>query len=344
MAFGLISHHRFAKFLGLIIILCLTLSFTIDKGKYLNANKYNGISFVSPPQEVSFEKVEAVKDVNANSIAIIPYGFSRPGSSKVVFNSPSQWWGEREEGTEILIDYAQAANLKVCLKPQVYIHGSWVGDFDAKSEEGWIEWENSYKSYIMTFAKIAAEKEVEIFCIGTEYKIAVQKREEFWRQLIRDVREIYKGELTYAANWDNYNAVNLWDELDHIGVDSYFPLSSEPNESVDNLVELWYPIKVQLGRISSQYDKPILFTEYGFMDHIQAPWRNWELENDRKDSNRSERAQLNAFTAFYNVFWEEPWVSGGFIWKWYAERIPKRVDYTPQGKKATRIIKEFYCE
>jgi len=171
----------------------------------------------------------------------------------------------------------------------------------------------------------------------------VAKRDDFWKELISDIRGIYGGEITYAANWDNYENVKFWDQLDHIGIDSYFPLTDEPNESVEKLIELWYPIKVKLGRLASQYDKPILFTEYGYMDHLQAPWRNWELESDRSDMNRSERAQVNAFKAFYDAFWEESWVSGGFIWKWYAERIPQRVDYTPQGKKAAKVISEYYC-
>jgi len=328
--------------ISLIVSSVVFLSF--DKDRFLNTEKYNGVSFVSPPNEITGDKVAKVKEVNANSIAIIPYGFTRPGSSQVVFDSPMQWWGERPEGTRQLIDYAQEAELKICLKPQVYIPGSWVGEYDAGSEEEWQEWEKSYRKFIMTFAQIAEEKQVEVFCIGTEYKVAVTKRKDYWNALIAEIREVYKGEITYAANWDNYQNVPFWGLVDHIGVDSYFPLSDEPNESVENLVEFWYPIKVQLRRIATEYDKPILFTEYGYMDHIQAPWRNWVLESDRSDMNRSEKAQLNAFTAFYDAFWEESWVSGGFIWKWYAERIPNRVDYTPQGKKASKIISEYYCE
>lgn len=332
------------KFIAAVFLLISLTYISADKNKFLNTAKYNGISFVSPPNEISQDKIEAVKMINANSIAIIPYGFTRPGSTQVIFNSPMQWWGERVEGCRTLIDYSKTAELKICLKPQVYIPGSWVGEYSLDSEEEWRAWEKSYREFILTFAKIAQEKEVDIFCIGTEYKIAVAQRKEFWIKLISEIRELYKGEITYAANWDNYQNIPFWDQMDHIGIDSYFPLTDEPNESIENLTELWYPIKVQLGRLSSQYNKPILFTEYGYMDHIQAPWRNWELENDRKDSNKSEKAQANAFTAFYNVFWEEPWVSGGFIWKWYAERVPSRVDYTPQGKKALKIIKEYYCE
>ncbi len=45
-----------------------------------------------------------------------------------------------------------------------------------------------------------------------------------WRRLISEVRERYTGRLTYAANFDQYELVTFWDDLDVIGVNAYFPL------------------------------------------------------------------------------------------------------------------------
>ena len=40
----------------------------------------------------------------------------------------------------------------------------------------------------MTFVDIAIENDVEMICIGTEFKVAVVEREEYWRQLIKKIR------------------------------------------------------------------------------------------------------------------------------------------------------------
>ena len=57
-----------------------------------------GLSFVAPPNEFSQDPMPEVKAVNANWIAVIPYGYTRVGEPKVYFNTKRQWWGERVEG------------------------------------------------------------------------------------------------------------------------------------------------------------------------------------------------------------------------------------------------------
>ena len=46
-----------------------------------------------------------------------------------------------------------------------------------------------------------------------------------WRTLIEDVRTMYRGPVTYGANFDQFQRVGFWDALDAVGVTSYFPLT-----------------------------------------------------------------------------------------------------------------------
>jgi len=46
-----------------------------------------------------------------------------------------------------------------------------------------------------------------------------------WRALIGDIRDVYSGPLSYAANFDQFQEVGFWDALDVVGVNAYFPLS-----------------------------------------------------------------------------------------------------------------------
>jgi len=45
-----------------------------------------------------------------------------------------------------------------------------------------------------------------------------------WRELIARVRQVYSGRLTYAANFDQYESVSFWNELDLFGINAYFQL------------------------------------------------------------------------------------------------------------------------
>jgi len=331
----------------LYIILSAFIFSDCSKAQIERIDKMDGVSFVSPSMSFPTEFLLDVQQVKANWVAVSPFAFSSDRSSSVIFDSNYQWWGEKVEGTKTIIDYAQSAHLKILLKPQVWMRGSWVGFYDLENEADWKEWETNYEAYILTFAKIAAEKKVEAFCIGTEYKIAAVKREPFWRDLIIKVRNIYEGELTYAANWDHYQNIPFWDELDFIGVDAYFPLQEKATPDVNALLENWRPVKEALKDFSYKQQKPIVFTEYGYMSCDFTAWKNWENEANRSTVGLNLEAQSIAFNALYQTLWNEPWFGGGFIWKWYHNYEQsggeQNKDYTPQRKPAENVIQKWYA-
>lgn len=311
-----------------------------------NVVEMKGITLVAPPSPIGTEEMEALMDVNTEWIALVPFGFSRKDSPSIRFNLDRQWWGEKEEGIRECIRLAHEKGIKVMLKPQVYIHGHWVGNVDFDSEEEWLEWETGYKEYINFYARIAADMNVEMLSIGTEYKIAVQKREKFWRNLISDFRSFYKGKLIYSSNWDSYDKVQIWDSLDYIGISAYFPLTEIKTPPRNLLSKKWKPIKKKLEKFSKKYNKKIVFTEYGYLSIDKCAWRAWELENGVKQKPINEEAQANAYHSILASFWNEEWWGGGFLWKWFPdgmghEGYPER-DYTPQGKLSEQVIRKWY--
>ena len=58
-----------------------------------------------------------------------------------------------------------------------------------------------------------------------------KKIKKYWIELIQKVRAVYQGQLTYAANYDNYQEVDFWEHLDFIGINAYFPLR-EPSDKL----------------------------------------------------------------------------------------------------------------
>ena len=314
------------------------------------SEKMKGISFVAPPQEFSENPMPAIKSVGSDWVAVIPYAFTPNEKPELYFNSNRQWWGERPEGIKETVRLAQDANLKIVMKPQIWIRGGWVGSMDFSTKKDWEAWESDYRDYILTFAKIADSLNVEVFCIGTELKISVIKREKFWRSLIQEIKSIYQGKLIYAANWDEYEQVPFWDEMDFIGVDAYFPLVNKKTPSVSSLKKAWQPILKKLKKFSTKHNKPIVFSEFGYMSLDGCAYNTWELESKRSETPVNELAQANALDALFEVFWNEDWWGGGFIWKWYpnyqkgeGRRAKFRAgDYTPQGKQSEEILKKWY--
>lgn len=306
--------------------------------------RIGGVNFTAPSRAIDSSWTGSLQQINANWVAFVPYAYSRNAEPNVYYESERQYWGESLTGVKINIKQAHAAGLKVMIKPHVWLRSGWIGDFDLSTEEQWKVWEVDYERYIMLFAKLAAEENAEMICIGTEYRNAAKKRPQFWIKLAKDIRKIYKGKLTYCANWDDYTDVKFWKELDYIGMSGYFPLSEVQTPSVSDLEKAWKPYKLKLKSFASKEGRPILFTEYGYRSMDQAAWRSWEYENQQRPINME--GQANAYEALFKSLWNEKWFAGGFAWKWYSSfrRIDpeKNHDWTPQNKKAQEIMKTYY--
>lgn len=107
-----------------------------------------------------------------------------------------------------------------------------------------------------------------------------QRLDENWRRVIQEIRGVYSGALTYAANFDQYDQVGFWDVLDVIGVNAYFPLrerlSSAPVEELESeLVESWRRILGGIDEVRAEQhpNAPVIFTELGY-----TSWRGSTIQ------------------------------------------------------------------
>jgi len=329
------------KNLGLLI-LCL-LQFSCNSQVI---EKVNGISFVANKSKVTQGHIDKVLSVHANHAAVMPFGFIGDISSpQIVFNTDRQWYGETTEGGRQYIEMLHKNGVKVLLKPQIWIRrGEFTGTLKMETDADWNALEESYESFIMMYAELAQETKSEIFCIGTELEQFVKHRPEFWFELIGKIKKVYKGKLTYAANWDEYTSTPFWDELDYIGVDAYFPLSEEKTPSIVQLKEGWQIWKPTMKKLSAEKGKPILFTEFGYRSMDYTAKKPWLV--DRNDEGVNLSAQVNATQAIFNEFWKEDWFAGGYIWKWFIwhDQVGGAEDnrFTPQNKPAEKTLKEWY--
>ncbi len=308
--------------------------------------KINGVSFVASRDRASEAHITPVKKIHAGHAAVMPFGFIREVTSpEIIFDTDRQWYGETRVGAKQYIELLHRHGIRVMLKPQIWIwRGVFTGGLRMDTEENWERLEQSYEDFILTYASLAEETQVEIFCVGTELEGFVSERPEYWKALIGKIRERYSGKLTYAANWDEYRRTPFWASLDYIGIDAYFPLSESKTPTVEELKEGWKPWKDQITDLSESYKRPVLFTEFGYRSMDFTAKKPWLVGRGEEGVNLE--AQVNAKKAIFETFWEEDWFAGGFVWKWFTnhERSggPDDNRFTPQNKPAQEVISTFF--
>jgi hypothetical protein len=201
-----------------------------------------------------------------------------------------------------------------------------------------------YTDFILNYATLAEKLNVPILCIGTELHHA-SKREDDWKILIKKIRKVFSGKLTYAANFhDEFEHVKFWDDLDYIGIQGYFPLSKQSNPSVDEMMNAWEAHLKKIGKTQNRYNKPVLFTEIGYRSTEDAAIEPWRWPGKEDYNFVSDEVQAKCYEAFFQKAWNKEWLEGAYFWKWYPHGKSRmmEVDFSPQGKKAETVMSDWY--
>ena len=307
--------------------------------------KIKGVNLVSKKQYTSKDFVAPLKQISANWVALTPFAFMNPEETEIEYPATDNYWGDFPNSIRKATQQARQHQLKIMLKPHIWVREQgWVGDYDLYFWQ-WKAWEKNFEKFILEMAVLAEELNIEIFCIGVEFKIAIQRRPSFWRKLIPKIRKIYSGQLIYAANWDEYQQVPFWDLLDYVGIDGYFPLSNGKTPSESELITAWQPIINEISLFYKKTKRRVIFTEYGYRSTDFACGNQWEIEQLYDHQLVNQTAQQNGYAAFYQSIWHQEWFAGGFIWKWHPENGAgglNNSNYTPQQKPVLELIRNWY--
>ena len=226
-----------------------------------------GVEWASPEMKATMNEL---KTLGVNAIAIHPYArINEAGQVKfrrnVIYHivTPIRW--AKELGQQFIV------------KPHLAYWGTrfrWRGDINFENSDQWNLFFSTYKEWVIMIAAIAAEYQADILCIGTEYRHSLQF-DSAWRDIIDAVREVYNGKITYAANWDTYDKVTFWDDLDYIGIQAYFPLVDSESPSETDLIKAWQGIYDEIIPYAQKHNRKIVFTEIGYntsTDAARIPW------------------------------------------------------------------------
>ena len=207
-------------------------------------------------------------------------------------------------------------------------------------------WE-TYTEQAVHFAEIAEAEGVGLYCIGTETDRLFRSRSGgVWPNhfgsemtaMVEAVRSAYSGLLGYEMHWGAVadrgyfgpGSDHLFEDLglDVVGVSAYFELAESPPTqvlSVQDLEPKWEAIFQEhlIPLQNRNPGKPIVFTEFGYVDSVGSPnmaSMDEFVNKVFKDKNGNslddgEETQSNCYETFFDAMDRHPGVvQGAFLW------------------------------
>jgi len=281
--------------------------------------------------------METLPDVGANAFAIHPYAHVSRETGEVRWSAESSY-----EHVVRPIRWAKALGLNIMIKP----HLSYWGEFSWRGEVGWgkdeVRWKRfreSYRGWITHLAAICEDEGAHLFVVGTELR-QTEAMDDWWAAVIHEVRAAYRGPLTYAANWDDYDRVPFWKALDYVGVQAYFPLTQEKDPGLERLRVAWKGHAKTLAGFSRDVGRPVLLAEVGYTNSATTAARPWESSR----GSGSTAIQSRALRAALETVRATPEIHGVFIWKWFpTTRSLGPSDFTVQTPEFKSLLRDAWA-
>jgi len=283
----------------------------------------------------SDQTLEYLSKIGVRHLAIMVVWFQDTNDEKTVYADPK----DTPEDKAIIhtINKAHSLGIKVMLKPHV----------DIKTGQSRIdiipsqEWFASYKDYLLHYAKLAAQYNVEAFSIGTELlNTTTPNWQSAWEGIIKEIRAVFSGPLVYGANWDEYKTIGFWDKLDFVGIDAYFPLTAKKNPTKEELISAWKGITEDMDKWlkEKQINKPVIFTEVGYCSAEGTNIQPWNVLSNLPEKFIDQQEQADALDAMLTVCTTYPWFKGFYWWNYFPQDRWSPLGYTIKGKGAEEVF------
>ena len=275
------------------------------------------------------------ENTHANFIILAPNGLQEtPQSEEICYTSAATM---TDDELKSMIEYAHSLDLRVALKPTANCkNGTWRAhinffDEDVPCEPKWSNWFDSYMKFQRHYARISQEMGCEMHIAGCEMVMS-EHREKEWRQTIAEIRDEFKGLVSYNTDKYQEHNVHWWDCVDVISSSGYYPIDDWEN---------------QLDRIETvvnHFQKPFFFAEAGCMSTSgskNVP-NDWSIRG-----NIDLKGQADWYQAMFDACEKRSWVNGCVLWSWTdrlypANQAAHRCDYEIYSKPAEQVINNYY--
>lgn len=327
-----------------IALLCL-LAFGLPSASALD-QKGMALGLFSKDESYSYlEDLKAMKELGITHILLVFSWYQHDIKSNELrpleFDGKNDIYTISDRKLREVMQQAESLGMGATLFPIIRLEvrngNDWRGliqpaDFDA--------WWASYRNFILHYARLAQEEKADAYSVGSEL-LSREKDTYQWKDLISQVRKIYKGKLLYSANWDHYEFPEFWPELDYIGITAYYEISKTKTPTLKQLKASWRQIQRQLlaWKNKNYPNKPFLFTEIGYPSvngGSMYPW-NYFLEG-----HADVREQALAYRSFIDTWKNSKDLAGVYFWVWWGKGGKKDNNYTPRNKPAGKLLEKWY--
>lgn len=286
--------------------------------------------------------------LGANWVSVTPFGRVYDLAPTGVSLDYEASFATNKTAVQKAVAQAHSEGLRVMLVPHLWVEtGAWRGEIDPGDDEAWKKWTSGYRRFVVEWAKVARDAGVELFVVGVELRTWVTtQRATSFAKIIREVRRIYPGMLTYAANWDDVVDTVILGQLDLIGVNAFFPLAEHKGASLEELVQKGALVKQSMKALAELWERPILFTEFGYTARPDPTLEPWLWPEHLAGQKPDQAAQADAYRALLASFMNEPWFAGAFVWRVFSDRYDLSQEpewgFSPRGKLAEMVLEDAY--
>lgn len=300
---------------------------------------YNGYG-----SQLAVSSLDSLLSLGINAVSIVPYTFMPGPSARADLPVVRQAGTENDEAVVFLHTQSRSRGLYSLLKPQVWIRGSWPGEVGFDSPEDWDHFFDRYYRWMRHYALLGGIYRFDALCIGTELTRSTLEYPDRWRDMIRRLRPLFGGPVTYAANWGReFEQLTFWEELDIIGLNGYYPLGETDEITDEELLTGARRLMDRAEEVAVRSGRPLWLTEIGYRS-VRAPWRNPHAEPGERPED--QEAQARVYQALLQAMEEEgDWLRGVFWWKWPSDLGyggDDNKEYHPAGKQAAGVLRRYW--
>lgn len=275
-----------------------------------------------------------LRDAHAGWVSLAPVGYLPEARAPQILSSAA---GAPDEETDEAVceaaARARALGLRVWLAPELRTRG-WIGDL-AFATDDWPRFFEQWRAFVLHWALLAERERVDGLVLGRELASVTAKHPERVRALIAEVRAVYTGTLTYAAQWDEAQRVPFWDALDLVGVTFGAPLAAQPEAGEGALRAGAAKAVGALGALARRTGRPVLVCALGYPAAPTAAVRPWDPGRGAPDAE----AQRACLAAAVDALDAPDWLAGASFGPWPASAADGDA-FSPRGRVAETVVKQ----
>ena len=350
-----VLHFRTFGVRMLVMLVCAVLSFSSSARADHPALRGVTVGPIESSQQpgrgygtaYSAELLDELVRLGVNAISITPFGrIWSLHSTEILMDFEAPYPDNRAAVSE-MIRQAKARGLQVLVIPHLWVEsGGWRGEIDPGSDERWAAYQQSYRQFVLAWARDAQRAGADALSIGVECKSWSGRFGEYWSALIAELRTTFHGKLTYSANWDEADDVGFWDQLDWIGVNAFYPLAAHDDAGDDEYRQGASDALDRLGGLAHTLQKPVVLIEIGYTTRKNAAVQPWLWPDGMQNVIVDEREQARALAALAGAAASREFVRGLYVWRYYANLDDVSQEaawgFTPHGKLAEPMLEAIF--